>query len=216
MHGEVRTSHLDSISIRSVGEAWAEDVQGCCEFPCGVFNHQHGQSIAAIAGVSFSIHVNHSVAVNVVAYLVIGRDEHSVLRALTNQHKLLNGTIAIHVAKVNGPWRGPWVKDGRSLTANAIVIAPSAGESIGRNVAGLCCRVAVRISLIWDQQVGVSIKIVVENGSIRQRENGVVVVAVPAERAVVCDGAVACGTRRKDVKVLITIKIADDGPLTDT
>ena len=185
MHGEVRSSHLDSISIRSIGESWAEDVQGCCQFPCGVFNHQHGQSIAAIAGVSFSIHVNHSVAVNVIPYLMISRNEHSVLRAFTNQYKLLNGSIAIHVSKVNGPWRSPWVEHVRGLAADVVVIVPPTGNGVSRHVAGQCCRIAVRVPWIRNQEMSSKVKIVIKNGGVGERENSIVVIAIPTCWAIV-------------------------------
>ena len=215
MHGEVHWRHLNTVSIRRVGEARAEDVQGCCEFARGVFNHQHGQSVAAVTGVTFTFNVNQSVLVNIVADLVIGRDEYPVLRAFTDQHELLNRTITVHVPKVYGPGGSPRFEHGRGLVAHVVVIIPSTGDGVSRHVARWCCRIAVRVSWIGNQQVSSKVKIVIKNRSVGQREEDVVVIAVPSKWASVLDGTVAGRTRRENVKVLVAVKITNEGPLTD-
>ena len=107
MHGEVHPAHLDAVIVRGVGEARAEHVKRLGEVSGVVLDHQHGQAVAPVSCVAFCFNICLSVLVHVVAYLVIGRDEHTVLRTLADEDKVLVGAVAVHVAKVNGAWSRP-------------------------------------------------------------------------------------------------------------
>ncbi len=120
VHGEVHPTHLNAVIVRSVGKARAEDVEGLGEVSSVVLNHQHGQAVAPVSCVAFRFNIGESVLVHVIANLVIGRNEHTVLRTLADEDEVFVGAVAVHVAKVNGAWSRPGEKHIRGCATHSI------------------------------------------------------------------------------------------------
>ena len=120
VHGEVHPTHLDAVIVRGVGKARAEHIERLGEVSGVVLNHQHGQAVASVSCVAFRFNIGEAVLVHVIADLVIGRDEHTVLRALADENEVFVGAVAVHVAKVNGAWSRPGEKHIGSCAAHSI------------------------------------------------------------------------------------------------
>ena len=57
----------------------------------------------------------------------------------------------------------------------------------------------------------IQVHVVIQNGGVGQCQQPVVVVAIPAENALVFDGTMTCRPRSQDIEILIGVEITDDG-----